>query len=288
MIYDFTNNGHRQEVGEFLASITGMEYTNGRKNTFDLIICDRLIFATVGDSILKVFFVSFIRLLLQKRTKGIIYSLDKVRQSLIKSKILDVMVYFVQIYSTTVDEKQNSSIKIIADPQYVDLLGKRIAFKSKSIDAYDAVSYLGSIKNSKGFYDFINYQTARVKNCYSSKSFSAVNTLNFDSLPKSMKEKVNLIEIQDEPLDNFYYENSLVWCYYAPSYNQSSGIFGRALQFNLPAIIRKNSHLHAHAVKYGCEVYDEGNDQIIVRPNFVVEQNLKNALSLLKNQLSLW
>jgi hypothetical protein len=43
----------------------------------------------------------------------------------------------------------------------------------------------------------------------------------------------------------------LLWCCYHPQYDQSSGIFGRALQLDLPAIVRSGSLLANYLERYG-------------------------------------
>lgn len=50
--------------------------------------------------------------------------------------------------------------------------------------------------------------------------------------------------IDDEELVAAYAAASAVWCLYDPSYDQASGILGRALQFGIPPIVRTGSLSH--------------------------------------------
>ena len=43
----------------------------------------------------------------------------------------------------------------------------------------------------------------------------------------------------------------LLWCCYNPIYDQSSGIFGRAIQIGRPTIVRKGSCLEGWQKEYG-------------------------------------
>lgn len=50
--------------------------------------------------------------------------------------------------------------------------------------------------------------------------------------------------ISDEEMLAAYAAADTVWCFYEPSYDQSSGILGRALQFGVPPIVREYSFSH--------------------------------------------
>lgn len=47
--------------------------------------------------------------------------------------------------------------------------------------------------------------------------------------------------ISDAELLDFYAAADLVWCVYAPDYDQASGILGRAMQFGIPVAVRAGS-----------------------------------------------
>jgi hypothetical protein len=53
--------------------------------------------------------------------------------------------------------------------------------------------------------------------------------------------------ISDEELNSLYAVADLVWCAYSPSYDQSSGIFGRAVQTGVTPVVRKGSIVEAYA-----------------------------------------
>lgn len=47
--------------------------------------------------------------------------------------------------------------------------------------------------------------------------------------------------LDDEEIFSLYRASTAVWCCYAPSYDVSSGVFGRAVQFARPSIVRAGS-----------------------------------------------
>lgn len=47
--------------------------------------------------------------------------------------------------------------------------------------------------------------------------------------------------ISDEELESLYGVADMVWSCYIPEYDQASGIFGRAMQYGVPAVVRRNS-----------------------------------------------
>jgi hypothetical protein len=50
--------------------------------------------------------------------------------------------------------------------------------------------------------------------------------------------------VTDEELLQVYAASDLIWACYAPIYDQSSGIFGRALQFGKRVVVREGSAIH--------------------------------------------
>jgi hypothetical protein len=50
--------------------------------------------------------------------------------------------------------------------------------------------------------------------------------------------------VTDDELLELYGAADLIWCAYAPSYDQASGILGRAAQLGIPAVVRRGSLIH--------------------------------------------
>lgn len=66
--------------------------------------------------------------------------------------------------------------------------------------------------------------------------------------------------ISDDELLDFYAAADLVWCVYAPDYDQASGILGRAMQFGIPVAVRSGSLIErlCRAEGHPCVALGEG------------------------------
>jgi hypothetical protein len=53
--------------------------------------------------------------------------------------------------------------------------------------------------------------------------------------------------IGDDELESLYGIADMIWACYAPEYDQASGIFGRAVQYGVPVLVRKGSLIHHFA-----------------------------------------
>lgn len=60
--------------------------------------------------------------------------------------------------------------------------------------------------------------------------------------------------ITDAELASLYKAAHVVWGVYAPSYDQASGIFGRAVQYDVPILLRRGSAVEAHGLELGARV----------------------------------
>jgi hypothetical protein len=57
--------------------------------------------------------------------------------------------------------------------------------------------------------------------------------------------------LEDLELLDLFRVADILWCCFAPGYDQSSGIFGRALQFGRPCLVREGSLLERMVRRYG-------------------------------------
>lgn len=83
--------------------------------------------------------------------------------------------------------------------------------------------------------------------------------------------------ISDAELASLYGVADVVWGVYAPSYDQASGIFGRAVQYDVPILLRRGSTIEAHgrelsaravAVDYGdVAQIGKGLDAVVLTPS---------------------
>jgi hypothetical protein len=73
--------------------------------------------------------------------------------------------------------------------------------------------------------------------------------------------------VSDAELFGLYQAADLIWCAYDPSYDQASGILGRAMQFGLPVVVRPGSVIEriCHAAGHPCIAFDGESDPIPLR-----------------------
>lgn len=66
--------------------------------------------------------------------------------------------------------------------------------------------------------------------------------------------------VSDDELAGLYAAADLVWCAYAPDYDQASGVLGRALQHGIPVVARRSSVIAAICANEGhpCVELDDG------------------------------
>ncbi|EDX80022.1 hypothetical protein BBAL3_1179 [Brevundimonas sp. BAL3] len=73
--------------------------------------------------------------------------------------------------------------------------------------------------------------------------------------------------ISDEELSSLYGTATVVWGVYAPHYDQASGIFGRAVQYGKPILLRRGSSIARHAEVLGARAVaiDYGDPEAAVK-----------------------
>jgi hypothetical protein len=146
----------------------------------------------------------------------------------------------------------NITNNYIYDPQLWDLWVKKsnnqlprtklsIKLKKKSKNK-KILLFIGKTKTDKSYNEFVDFSIAN------SKEICAVSAgkVVMECADKAKQLKSNdmiVIDrfITDNELLSLYAIADFVWCYYGVQYDQSSGVFGRAVQLGIPTIIRKKS-----------------------------------------------
>lgn len=113
------------------------------------------------------------------------------------------------------------------------------------------ISALGTQDERKGFDRFarlwLDYPALRARYLFlAAGQISRSSKALADDFRNSGGLLINEL-ISDETLFRLYALSDIVWSCYSPSYNQASGIFGRAFQFGKPSIVREGSFLAALA-----------------------------------------
>lgn len=109
------------------------------------------------------------------------------------------------------------------------------------------ISAIGSQNKSKGFHIFAKLF---IENPDIRENFIFIFGGKLDGYSEILKEFIEVgglaIDrfITNDELINLYASSDLVWSLYDNEYDQASGIFGRAVQFGIPSVIRHGSLIH--------------------------------------------
>lgn len=142
----------------------------------------------------------------------------------------------------------------IYDPQLWDL-GKVLAVSSPlAVDVRNVaagrtiVTALGRQSTEKGFDRFSSLwrSNPELRQRFLFVSAGGVDSNLHDDADEFRKAGGYLVDrfISDDELMSLYGVCDIVWALYAPTYDQSSGVMGRALQWGRAAVVRRNSQMH--------------------------------------------
>lgn len=272
-LYTRTLSGHRQSYLDFVKQNFGGERINGLTLFLKK---DPVFFLMIEDNFMLYFFVACIRALFGKKTAGLLFRpkpalnannfrlkfklyLLKVLKKIKKvqtlsivpvplepeiSTIVDDWIYDFQLWDMTTEQKKvfeqlkNNMNPSIDAPEYQIVQQVKNYANGRPI-----VVALGVQNKAKGtqilaanIQYFIQYNYCVVlagrfaDDCQEVKlALEESGALIFDRF------------MTDEEILGLYAVADAVWCYYDPSYDQASGILGRAVQLGVLPIVRLDS-----------------------------------------------
>ncbi len=274
-IFSATEAGHRKAYIEFVSNL----YSAKRVSAFELFFVKRpVFFLMIEENFFLYVLASFFRSITGKKTLGLLFRpkpaiesksiklrIKRVLLKVLKSQknistltiipfsiapefeeVADNWIYDFQLW----DLERDSQSKIMFQPS-----DKLIAAITEKIGNRKVLVAIGSQNKGKGFETFANSWIGddsiqnRFLFAYGGKvssdlqalaaNYTESNGIGFDRF------------ISDEELHALYVMSDAVWCLYDPSYDQASGILGRAIQLGIPAIVRKDSLSHKLCQKEG-------------------------------------
>jgi len=270
-----THEGHRGQYAELFARIINSRETPLRVS----VVFSKMpvVFSMIEESFSLYSVVCLVRSCLGRKTAGILFRpLPAVRAETLKLKVkravLSVLNKLPNVMTLTIMpfdvEPSFSTIARtwIYDPQFWDqhfgtaALGgvpcsNLAATISTRAGDRKIVCAIGRQDRDKGFLQFLRL--------YNGRPDLRENFL-FVSCGKVASEFVHLISrfedagglvynrlITDQEIFELYAVSDLIWCCYDVQYDQASGIFGRAMQFGVPVILRDQSLIHKFAAQCG-------------------------------------
>lgn len=280
--------GHRKAYLELFVDLFDFTPSIGKitkRNRSSLINTKVLLFATVGKSYKRQLFVCLVRSILLKPTVSLFlgvgdftkkkqsrfflldYILLKIWKSLPKQKVLSILPYDIdssskkftngwiydpQLWDMSIKESENSFPSTELSLKAIEKSNKR-----------KILIFLGKITKQKGFDFLIDFTENNKKDVF----VVVAGRMTKECKPLGGKLKragMMVIDrfISDEELFSLYSIADFAWSYYKPEYDQSSGIFGRAIQLGVIPIIRSGSIISKISKSIGCNVLALNNKQI--------------------------
>ena len=287
VVYSQSSAGHRAEYNRVLSSNFDASIICGSLNATRLlqaIKCRQfLFFSMIEENTIAYFMISIIRWMIGQKTGGFLF---RPKQCLaintLSRKIKFIMLRFLTMYriSNTIvllpfDIEHGMSVisnDWIYDMQLWDaelLFGdtwrNRAVLKSdlkkailEAASGRKILISLGEQSQEKGF-DLLSSIWCRSEEIRRKWLFVAAGRVARDSesrcseFVKNGGIAINRY-IEEYEMIALYGCSDAAWACYAPSYNQASGIFGRAFQAGLPIVIRRGSLLEALSKNIDAEV----------------------------------
>ena len=257
-IYQKDLIGHRKEYLILFIKILKKKFKKLRihngKNFIKALRCKYLFIPSISDNPIFFLFISIIRsFFLKKKILAINlrgrYLFNKGIYNLFKKFIfikLNQIKYLKIIYipsSRIYPLFKKLSNYSLDDPQLWD---KDFFFKFKNYKKKKQnkiiIQFLGRFNKNKGAEDFIKITKIFENNV---NYIFKINGVVDEKYLNTVKKQKNIIlsnkYFKDYELPSIYINSDFIWGFYDKSYNQSSGISGRAIQFNNNLILRSNS-----------------------------------------------
>ena len=281
MIYQKVIGGHRDGYASTFSAMTGLKIyrKNNRIQDLKAMIYPKVLFTLcIEDGVLSFFIISLLRSLLQKKTIGLMMSPwdcfrpNKVKDIfrryafLILKKISHVKT--ICIVPFDLDERYRKIADYwIYDPEFWDthvpevvrMAPQVVCSKTKNAENRKLdLLYFGRVDSEKGF-DLLARLFLENKELFLKFNLSIVGEVSESTMltANQMRQAgAHVVDefVSDERMFEYIRESSLLWCCYSPDYDASSGVFGRAIQFNKLPLIRKNSRLMDLAATLGKDV----------------------------------
>ncbi|MER8689028.1 MULTISPECIES: hypothetical protein [unclassified Mesorhizobium] len=282
IIYVKSGSGHRQSYADLLGPALGLAPAKGPMSRVlkkRLLAADRLFFATLDDDLVSFVSIALRRAALGRATvalflgpqscfgpfnlkrllkKGIFVFLRRVPKVTVASII---PLSLAPEYGTVVDVG-------LHDPQWWDMHDGHILRQPGDTPVATEVRHLaggrpivcwlGAASVHKGFAFMVAILEANPA-IAKRLCFVTAGTANSEQALVSRFKSMGGIHIDrrltDAEWESLYGVADAVWACYDPRYDQASGVFGRALQFGVPAIVRRSSLIHTAATKFGAPVH---------------------------------
>lgn len=301
LVYFKNLEGHRSSYLQLFEEMFKLHSIIGKFNlkiVVKMLLARKLLFGTLDDSYFLFIVVSIIRNIFRKPTVGLFlrpaqcFKNDKLIYKA-KYKIFRLINKINLIRIVTIvpfaikPEYSKIAREGIQDPHLWDMYkclhnNRNLELENGILEKSEGkkiISFIGSVNDIKGIKLLCEMIAARPSLVH---NFEFVVAGKFDVNAKSyintlLEHDVNVIDryIDESELSSLYFISQYIWCCYRPDYDQASGIFGRAIQYNRIPIIRKGALIEKYIDLYKLEAislpYDNPSAAAAIIENFTLQ-----------------
>lgn len=302
---DFIGGHHAEHYALFreILSKSGEATRHARRGLASVFAPEVVFFLSIEEAAADFFLTAFLRAFLGLRTVGLLFRFGecvqprairhRVKRTLLKILKQSPSCAVLVIVPFAVDRKLEELGRFgIYDPQMWD---KKIAGRDGGdiSSAIDVVSNIDKVAGTRKIAVALGGQNCRKGFDYFCRIWSAPGNsvlrreflfvaggeVDAQSRPyaaefeKSGGILVDRLLTHDE-LSALYARADIVWCCYAPDYDQSSGIFGRSVQYGKPSLVRRGSFIASLADAIGHPVLKLDWNDPIGAANLLLSQDV--------------
>ena len=269
LAYAVSDSGHRSSYSDLLSSMFGLESVVGKMTPAlfgRLVRADQLLFSTLDDDPVSFAIVAAVRAALRRRTVGLfirpqtcfengklIYVAKRIAFKALR-RLPRLTVATLTPFQGAPEYAEVAHVGLV-DPQYWDLFDGVRVHEPRATGLSTSVlarangrrvcCAFGSQTLSKGF-SFLAETLERYPDILDETLVVCAGLVLPDAVNVASKlDELGVLIVNrfvsDEELWSLYGVSDIIWACYGEDRNQSSGVYGRAIQLGIPTIIREDS-----------------------------------------------
>jgi hypothetical protein len=286
LIHVVARGGHRQAYLDLLSSTFGASPVCGPirgELRSQLVMADRLLLATLDDDIVGFTLLATERSLRGKATAALFLRPQSCFQRDVRSwskaqlfRLLKKMPHLATITITPFSAAPHYASVAhagVCDPQYWDFANRLKQAFQPTLLSEELVRRaagrpigcaMGRLASAKGipFLAAILERSPQLRESMLWVCAGTVTDAERSLAERLMSAGIVVVDrfLSEAEIESLYGVTSAVWASYTPDYDQASGIFGRAMQLGVPAIVRRGSIIEHFARRHGVPVIAIAHD----------------------------
>lgn len=277
-VFDLSDEGHRASYSQVFQKLWGADILIGTSNFQKTDRYNHVVFLSADDYFLTYFFKTVRRSLSGKKTDGLLLRAENIVQQswtpkrLLKAFLLRTLRFLPGVRTIGIvpfeflPSLKKYLFDTIYDLQFWDLEvlfpnvkasapAERIFGEiTKQAEGRKIILALGRQDESKGIlYFFDLWKDPQIRQNFQFVVIGKNRTVDPEAF-KSFEATGGFLwnhAVSEEDLISSYKIADYIWCCYHPSYDVSSGIYGRSLQLGRPSLVREGSLMSRYADRFG-------------------------------------